>query len=52
MVIGHILRLDGHRYVKEAVKAQVKLNLTGNIVMDAPELNFNELTTLAKDRKT
>ena len=50
--LGHILRLDGHRYVKEAVKTQLEFNLPGNIAMDAPDLSFEELTVLAKDRKT
>ena len=48
--LGHILRLKGHRYVKEAVKAQLQLNLPGNITMDSPPLKFEELTKLAQDR--
>ena len=50
--LGHILRLEGHRYVKEAVRAQLQLGLPGNICMDAPpDLNFDEFTELAKNRK-
>ena len=32
-----LLRLKGSRYIKEAVRAQVELDQTGNIVMDTPE---------------
>ena len=46
--LGHILRLKGHRYVKEAVRAQLEMGLPGNICMDAPDLSFDELTELAK----
>ena len=50
--LGHILRLSGQRYVKEAVKAQMHLDLPGNITMDAPPgLTFDDLTKLAKNRK-
>jgi len=38
--------------VKEAVKVQLELDLSGNIAMDTPELSFDELTSLAKDRET
>ena len=49
--LGHILRLQGHRYVKEAVRAQMQLNLPGNITMDSPAAaNFEELTAFAQDR--
>ena len=50
--LGHILRLKGQRYVKEAVKAQLLLNLPGNITMDSPTFSFDDLTALAQDRTT
>ena len=34
--LGHILRLDGDRLIKEAVKVQFLMQLPGNIFMDAP----------------
>ena len=50
--LGHILRLEGQRYVKEAVRAQLELDLTGGITMDTPELDYDQLTALVKNRKT
>ena len=34
--LGHILRLDGNRYVKEAVRAQLYMGLPGGLAVDAP----------------
>ena len=50
--LGHILRLEGPRLVKLAVRAQYELDLPGNICMDAPPTqDFDELTSFAADRK-
>ena len=50
--LGHLLRLEGPRLVKEAVKVQFQMGLPGNILMDVPpELTFEEIVTLAQDRK-
>ena len=46
------MRLEGQRYVKEAVREQIRLGLPGNIAMDAPELNFKGLSKLAQNRVT
>ena len=50
--LGHILRLEGPRLVKLAVKAQYDMALPGNICMDAPpSTSFEDLIRQARDRK-
>ena len=49
---GHILRLDGQRLVKLAVKVQYDMALPGNICMDAPpSTSFEDLVRQAQDRE-
>ena len=48
--LGHILRMQGHRFVKEPVRAQSVMNLPGSITMNFPDYTFDELTTLARNR--
>lgn len=49
--LGHILRMPDNRMVKEAVKVIFYSKTSGNIFMDTPpDLSFDELVTLTKDR--
>ena len=47
--LDHILRLPGHRCIKETVCAQMEMNLSGNITMDSPDLE--DMTALNLDRE-
>ena len=43
--------MEGHRYIKEAVRTQMELDLPGNVTMDAPDLSYEDLTALAQNRQ-
>ena len=50
---GHILRLEGPRIVKLAVKVQHENGLKGGLLLDVQRtLSFEVLTTMASCRKT
>ena len=53
--LGHVLRLEGERLVKLAVKVQFNLQKQGDMFMDLPsniDLDFDEISHLAHDRRT
>ena len=49
--LGHILRMEGDRLVKHAVKRQHSLGLPGNMFYDVPShLSFEQIEAAASDR--
>ena len=52
MWLGHILRMDGTRLVKEAVRVQYSKRAPGDRFIDTPQnMSYTKLVELASDRE-